>query len=41
MNYLDELGEKTKVDDTQILNQIQNENNKLDFISKLLNQIEK
>lgn len=41
VNYLDELGEKTKVDDTQILNQIQNENNKLDFISKLLNQIEK
>lgn len=41
VNYLDELGEKTKVDDTQIMNQIKNENNKLDFISKLLNQIEK
>ena len=41
VKYLDDLGEKTKVDDTQIMNQIKNENNKLDFISKLLNQIEK
>lgn len=41
VKYLDDLGEKIKVDDTQIINQIKNENNKLDFISKLLNQIEK
>lgn len=41
VKYLDDLGEKTKIDDTQIMNQIKNENNKLVFISKLLNQIEK
>lgn len=41
VEYLDDLGEKTKTDDTQIINQIKNECTKLEFISKLLNQIEK
>lgn len=41
VEYLDDLGEKTKIDDTQIINQIKNESTKLEFISKLLNQIEK
>lgn len=41
VKYLDDLGELTKIDDTLIVNQIKNENNKLEFISKLLNQIEK
>lgn len=41
VEYLDDLREKTKIDDTQIINQIKNESTKLEFISKLLNQIEK
>lgn len=40
MEYLDDLGEKTEIDDTQIENQINNESRKIEFISNLLNQIE-